>query len=69
MRRGIGTLLLDHCERAAYDHGFRRFEMGATLTGVPLYIARGYVEVEPVEVPLRNGLTLPIVRMAKTVIT
>ncbi len=65
VRRGIGTLLLDHCEEAARAEGFTRFEMGATLTGVLLYRLRGYAEVEAVEVPLPNGLTLPIVRMVK----
>ena len=45
--------------------GFQRFEMGATLTGVPLYQARGYVEIERTEVPLANGASLPVVRMAK----
>ena len=65
VRQGIGTLLLDRCEQAAHAGGFTRFEMGATLTGVPLYRVRGYSEVEPVEVPLPNGTTLPIVRMAK----
>jgi hypothetical protein len=39
--------------------------MGATLTGVPLYLARGYHVLERIEVPLRNGAALPIVRMAK----
>src|SRR5436189_2402537 len=37
----------------------------ATLTGVPLYQARGYVEIERIEVPLANGASLPVVRMAK----
>ena len=46
--------------------GFSRFEMGATLTGVPLYLARGYHVLERIEVPLPNGTALPIVRMAKT---
>jgi hypothetical protein len=41
--------------------------MGATLTGVPLYAARGYLIVEHLAVPLPGGLTLPIVRMAKSV--
>ncbi len=41
-RRGIGTLILEACEQAALAAGFTRFEMGATLTGVPLYTARGY---------------------------
>ncbi len=64
-RRGIGTLILEACERAAIDAGFSRFEMGATLTGVPLYRAHGYTVLENLAVPLEDGLTLPIVRMEK----
>jgi GNAT superfamily N-acetyltransferase len=65
-RRGIGTRILEASEAAARAAGFRRFEMGATLTGVPLYRARGYREVGRLEVPLGNGATLPIVRMVKS---
>ena len=64
-RRGIGSIILEACENAAQAAGFTRFEMGATLTGVPLYKARGYVALEDLEVPLANGETLPIVRMEK----
>jgi GNAT superfamily N-acetyltransferase len=66
VRRGIATLILKTCEHAAYARGFRRFEMGATLTGVPMYATRGYVAGERIEVPLPNGLSLTVVRMAKT---
>ncbi len=45
-RRGLGTMILAHVEAAARAAGFMRFEMGSTLTGVPLYRLRGYVEVE-----------------------
>jgi GNAT superfamily N-acetyltransferase len=65
VRRGIGTILLDECEHAALAAGFRRLEMGATLSGVPLYAARGYVALEDLAVPLANGESLPIVRMEK----
>ena len=64
-RRGLGSLILAHVEAAARDAGFRRFEMGSTLTGVPLYRLKGYVEVERIAVPLRNGETLPVVKMIK----
>ena len=64
-RRGIGTMILEACESAALAAGFTRFEMGATLTGVPLYEARGYSALENLEVPLGNGSSLPIVRMGK----
>jgi GNAT superfamily N-acetyltransferase len=67
VRRGIGTLILDACEAAAIADGFRRLEMGATLTGVPFYRVRGYAEREQLGVPLRNGESLPIVRMEKTI--
>jgi GNAT superfamily N-acetyltransferase len=62
-RRGIGGMILQTCEAAAWATGFRRLEMGATLTGVPFSRAKGYVELEATEVPLGDGLTLPIVRM------
>ena len=64
-RRGLGTRLLEASEQAARQAGFERFEMGATLTGVPLYLARGYRQLERVEVPLHNGETLGVVRMVK----
>lgn len=64
-RRGIGTLILEACENAAIAAGFTRFEMGATLTGIPLYRARGYTALENLEAPMGNGLSLPIVRMEK----
>jgi GNAT superfamily N-acetyltransferase len=64
-RRGIGGMILEACEGAARAAGFRRLEMGATLTGVPFYRAKGYVELERVEAPLGDGLALPIVRMGK----
>jgi GNAT superfamily N-acetyltransferase len=67
VRRGIATLILRTCEDAAYARGFRRFEMGATLTGVPMYAARGYVKGEEIDVPLPGELSLKVIRMSKRV--
>lgn len=64
-RRGIGSRLLEACESAALDAGFHRFEMGATLTGVPLYRLKGYHEIERIEIAMANGEALPIVKMTK----
>jgi GNAT superfamily N-acetyltransferase len=64
-RRGLGSLILAQVEAAARSAGFRRFEMGSTLTGVPLYRLKGYVEVERIAVPLKNGEKLPVVKMVK----
>src|ERR1700678_2531335 len=55
-RRGGGSRMLEVCEAAAAAAGFRRLEMGATLTGVPLYRARGYVEARHRGVRSRRGL-------------
>lgn len=64
-RRGVGSRILEACENAASAAGFGRYEMGATLTGAKLFRARGYVPIENIEVPLKNGLALPVIRMAK----
>jgi hypothetical protein len=41
--------------------------MGATLTGVAFYRAKGYEALENLDVPLSGGLSLPIVRMSKRI--
>jgi len=64
-RRGIGAALLEHCEAEARARGFSRFELMATLPGVRLYRARGYLPGEPVHWPLPNGLTIEFVPMSK----
>jgi len=62
-----GTLVLAHCEAAASAAGFTRFEMGSTLTGVPLYKLKGYAEHSRVDVPLPNGEALEVVVMEKRI--
>jgi len=64
-RHGIGSLILEACENSAREAGFKRLEMGATLSGVAFYRAKGYAEIERQKAPLSNGETLEIVRMAK----
>jgi GNAT superfamily N-acetyltransferase len=67
-RQGLGSLILATVEHAAIAAGFRRFEMGSTLTGVPLYLLKGYFEAERLAVPLKNGEALPVVKMVKSVV-
>jgi GNAT superfamily N-acetyltransferase len=66
-RQGIGSQILDACEKAAIEAGFTRLEMGATLSGVAFYRAKGYEAIENQSAPLGNGEALPIVKMAKKV--
>lgn len=65
-RRGIGSKILLACENAAANSGFTRFELGSTLTGIPLYSAYGYTPIKCIDTPLPNGETLPIVLMGKS---
>lgn len=64
-RRGIGRGILEACEKALTAAGFREAVMVATLTGEALYAAMGYAVEERYEVPLADGLMLPVVRMRK----
>jgi len=64
-RRGVGTLLLEACETAAREAGFRRYEMGATLTGAKLFGVKGYVAVKRIAVPLDRGESLTVIHMEK----
>jgi GNAT superfamily N-acetyltransferase len=66
-RRGIGSMILEACENAAFAAGFTKLEMGATLSGVAFYRAKGYEEIEKQAASLANGESLPIVRMAKEI--
>jgi GNAT superfamily N-acetyltransferase len=67
-RMGLGSLILAAAENAAVEHGFRRFEMGSTLTGVTLYALKGYREVSRVMVPVGGGEEIEVVRMVKALV-
>jgi hypothetical protein len=61
----LGSLILAAAESAAMEQGFRRFEMGSTLTGVALYALKGYREVSRVLVPVGGDEEIEVVRMVK----
>jgi len=65
-RRGVGSLILSLCEAAAAAEGYRRVELMATLSGEPLYRARGYAEIEraPAQV---EAITVPLILMGKEI--
>jgi predicted N-acetyltransferase YhbS len=66
-RRGIGRELLRISLRAAQRAGFSEIELLATLTGVPLYSSCGFRPLEAIDLPLPGGLTLPCVKMLRSV--
>jgi GNAT superfamily N-acetyltransferase len=65
-RRGIGSLLLERCEQEARSRGFRQVELMATLPGVKLYAARGYVGSEKVSYGVGMGEHIEFIPMRKT---
>ena len=67
-RRGVGRLILALCEDAARAAGFTRAEMMATLAGEPLYAACGYAPVERVGAAPVDGVSVPLIRMGKSLI-
>jgi GNAT superfamily N-acetyltransferase len=66
-RRGLARRLFAHCEEQARREGFRMFELGATLPGVPLYRALGFTGEERVDASLPDGTTLPVIRMIRPI--
>lgn len=66
-RRGIGRSIMNACEQAIGEAGFRQVEIVATLAGEPLYAAFGYTVVDRYDIPLDQAIGLPVVRMAKSV--
>ncbi|MGJ3647657.1 GNAT family N-acetyltransferase [Sphingomonas sp. GlSt437] len=67
-RRGVGKLLLGLCEAAAHAAGFRRVELMATMSGVPLYRAAGYQPVQEVTSAPIEGVTVPLLLMEKILV-
>jgi len=66
-RRGLGRAILESCERAAREEGFRNFVLGATLPGEPLYRAFGFREVERFTLTMPDGVSLEGVAMERPV--
>jgi GNAT superfamily N-acetyltransferase len=67
-RRGIGSLLLDHCENQARAHGYLQVELMATLPGAKLYAARGYVGAPLVRFDVGSGESIEFIPMRKPLV-
>jgi GNAT superfamily N-acetyltransferase len=67
-RRGIGSLLLEHCEHQARARGFTRVELMATLPGVKLYAARGYAGSTKARFEIGSGESIEFIPMHKSLV-
>ena len=64
-RRGVGSALLERCESEARARGFAHAELMATLPGLKLYAARGYIGGERARYDLGAGESIEFVPMRK----
>jgi hypothetical protein len=60
-------MMFEHCRDAARAAGFRELTLVATLPGIPLYEALGFVAGERFVVPMADGVELPVVRMTREI--
>jgi GNAT superfamily N-acetyltransferase len=66
-RRGLGRRILEECEAAARREGFSRTVLNATLAGLPLYEAYGFVATGDLSVTMPDGVEIPCVAMEKEI--
>jgi GNAT superfamily N-acetyltransferase len=67
-RRGLGSLLLDHCETQARAYGYSEVELMATLPGAKLYRARGYTAGSAVHFDVGSGENIEFIPMRKLLV-
>jgi GNAT superfamily N-acetyltransferase len=67
-RRGLGSLLLEHCESQARAYGYGGVELMATLPGAKLYTARGYVASPLVHFDVGSGESIQFIPMYKALL-
>ena len=65
IRCGIGSLLIQLGENAARKAGFKTIELGSTVPGEPLYLAKGFKEVSRVTDMAANGAENVVIKMVK----
>jgi ketosteroid isomerase-like protein/GNAT superfamily N-acetyltransferase len=66
-RRGLGRAILESCERAAREEGFKNLVLGATLPGEPFYRAFGFRELERFTLTMPDGVSLEAVAMERPI--
>lgn len=65
-RQGVGRALLHICEAEAKANGFHTLELMATLPGVKLYRALGYIGSDRVIYKIGDSIDIEFVPMRKT---
>ncbi len=63
--KGIGSMILDQSEKAAKAQGFSKGALGATLSGLSFYTAKGWNTISEKEAVLSDGNAIKAVQMEK----
>jgi GNAT superfamily N-acetyltransferase len=66
-RRGLGSMLMEHCTAQARLAGFKALVLVSTMPGVPLYLRHGFRALEDIELPLSGGVSVALTRMRKEI--
>ena len=66
-RKGLGSMLLEHCTAQARCAGFKALELVSTMPGEPLYLRYGFTASEEVKMPLSNNVVVALTRMRKQI--
>ncbi len=66
-RRGLGRRILEACEAAAKEEGFRKLTLGSTLPGLPLYENYGFRVLERIDILMPDGVSIDGATMEKPI--
>ena len=63
--KGIGSIILDRSEKSAKALGFSRGALGATLSGLSFYAAKGWIKMSEEQAILPDGTAIQVIQMEK----
>lgn len=63
--KGIGSLILNHSERAAKTAGFSKGALGSTISGLSFYRNKGWQRTLAEEAILPDGIAIEVIQMEK----
>lgn len=64
-RQGLARLIMEECEKAAKESGFKKVELMSTLPGIKFYESQGYKAEKISEHTLPNGISVNFLPMWK----
>jgi len=64
--KGIGSWILEQSEKAAQAKGFLKGALGATLSGLSFYRAKGWTDLNEKHAVLPDGIAIKVVQMEKS---